>query len=904
MEKRMNSNPASDIRPFRRAQGERMNLKTPSLTILALAATLMLADSPAQGANLLVNPGFEGNSGHVVPAGWTRFEPPTAQHFGVPPLGNFWIEGNVPAHSGTLYWKQWGAAYQQSPTNNAAGIYQEFSSAPGSIFQAGGWFYTRGTDVLGADCYVWAEVAFLGASSNVLALYKSDNFAANVGTDAWFHYPVTSVCDLSSPVSIGDPYFTTYAVTGSVNQLVAPLGTAKVRYRYAYLQAGQQGGSAYLDDAILDQVSGPIPPVISSVFPLNMIFVNPGDGITFNVSSPSGFTINDSSIQLIVNGVDVSDSLTITGSTSNKNVAYQGLQSNQTYTASITVTDAFNFTASANTYFETTWVGIEPITYLWEAEDFDFDNGMYINNPELCTTNGNANCYFGKVGVEGVDEHDIGGSGSHQYRPDDLMGTAVSGDYLRKNLFVAGTLDYKIDPFQGGEWLNYTRDWPNSTNWVIARLATEVGFSGTLTLSKVNPDTSTTDLGNFTITSGRGWSTFDNVYLKDTNGFLVNVVLNGKETLRITSGGNLLPGFFMLVPAIVDLPRLGNLYPTGQRPFEQTNTLSFTVTTEGATFPAGAIKVYLDGSDVTSALVIAGSASRNHVVYPGLLPNAVHTAIITVTNSLNHGISVTNRFDTFTQDNYMVEAEDFDFDGGQYAPSWFPEAYLGLGATTNIDFQHSPFLEEAFAYRAAGIPEDKTRDSLRDAFINVGAFDYDLTWFGNGDWANYTRIYPTGSFYVYGRFSGLGGYSMYLDQVVSGAGTTNQTTTRLGRWGIVGRGYSIYDWVPLTDEGLAAPVVVKLNGLNTLRIATTGNSNPNYFMLVPTSGITLTTGRSGGNVVISFPTQSGVIYRVFYRDSLAAVNWSLLTSVVGDGTVKTASDPVTATGRFYKVTAP
>lgn len=252
----------------------------------------------------------------------------------------------------------------------------------------------------------------------------------------------------------------------------------------------------------------------------------------------------------------------------------------------------------------------------------------------------------------------------------------------------------------------------------------------------------------------------------------------------------------------------------------------------------------------------------------------------------------------------MVEAEDFDYDGGQFVADWYPEAYLGLGATTNIDFQHSPFQDEAFAYRFAGIPQDLTHDFLRDAFVNVGAFDYDLTWFGNGDWANYTRVYPTGNFYVYGRFSGLGGYSMYLDQVISGAGTTSQTTTRLGRWGIVGRGYNIYDWVPLTDEGLAAPVLVKLNGLATLRIATTGNSNPNYFMLVPASGINLTATRSGNNVVISFPTQAGVIYRVFYREDLTAGSWSLLTTVLGDGTVKTASDPATAAGRFYKVTAP
>ncbi len=900
MEKLTNSNSVPDNLVFPRGPSEDIKLKTSTLRILVLAAALLLAGSPAQGANLLVNPGFEANSGHVVPTGWTYFSPPPPPNY----FGNYWVEQGSRAHSGSLYWKQWGALYLSAPTNNVAGIYQEFSSAPGSRYQANGWFYTFSGDTLGADCFVWVEVSFLGASSNLLALYKSDDFYASAGTDTWFQYHVTNACDVSVPVSIGDPYFTTYAVTGSVSQLVAPLGTTKVVYRFAYAQAGNQGGSAYFDDAVLDQVSGPIPPVISSVLPLNMIFVNPSDGITFNVSSPSGFTINDSDIQLVVNDADVSSSLMITGSASNKNVAYYGLQSNQTYRASIAVTDAFDFTDSADTYFETTWVGIEPVAYLWEAEDFDFDGGMYINNPELCTTNGNPNCYFGKVGVEGVDEHSLGLGSSHLYRPDDPMATGVAGDYLRKNLFVAGRRDYRIDPFIASEWLNYTRDWPHSTNWVVGRLATGEGLSGTLTLSKVNPDTSTTDLGTFTITSGRGWSTFDNVYLKDTNGFLVNVVLNGKETLRVTSGGNLLPNFFMLVPAIVDLPRLSELYPSGQRPFEYTNTLSFTVTTEGATFPAGGIKVNLNGSDVTSSLVITGSASSNHVVYPGLLPNAIHTAIITVTNSLGNGISMTNRFDTFSQDNFMVEAEDFDYDGGQFVADWYPEAYLGLGATTNIDFQHSPFLDEAFAYRSAGIPEDLTRDSLRDAFINVGAFDYDLTWFGNGDWANYTRIYPTGSFYVYGRFSGLGGYSMYLDQVISGAGTTSQTTTRLGRWGIVGRGYNLYDWVPLTDEGLTAPVLVKLNGLATLRIATTGNSNPNYFMLVPASGINLTAGRSGNNVVISFPTQAGVIYRVFYRDNLATGNWSLLTTVLGDGTIKTASDPATSAGRFYKVSAP
>jgi hypothetical protein len=427
-------------------------------------------------------------------------------------------------------------------------------------------------------------------------------------------------------------------------------------------------------------------------------------------------------------------------------------------------------------------------------------------------------------------------------------------------------------------------------------------------------DSTTTDLGTFKIANGRGWSTFDNVYLKDTNGFLATVILNGKETLRVTSGGNLLPGFFMLVAAQVDLPQLSNLYPTGTHPFEYTNALSFTVTTTGASFPAGGIKVNLDGSDVSSGLLITGPASTKTVVYPGLLPNAMHTAIITATNSLSHGIRLTNTFDTFSQTNYMVEAEDFDYDGGQYvsANDWYPAAYETLGATTNIDFQHSPIEGEQFAYRSDGIPESLIPQQpyeieKRQKFVDVGAPDYQLDWFGSGDWANYSGVYPTGNFYVYVRSAGLLDKSclMYLDQIISGAGTTNQVTKRLGQWGVLGRGQQTFAWVPLTDAGLVAPVAVKLGGTNTLRISTpTGLCYPNYFMLVPATGIALTAGRSGNNAVISFPTQPGVIYRVFYRDDLTAGNWALLTTVVGDGTVKPVSDPATAIGRFYKVVAP
>jgi hypothetical protein len=871
---------------------------------LALAAVLALAANPAQAVtNILVNPCFGENNGNKVPTGWTYFDDPT-----VPTATrDYWVEGNeaIP-NCGTLYWKEWGAGYFPPPTNNVAGIYQEFGSSPGSVYQAGGWFYTSSKDTLGSGNYVWVDVSFLDAGGNLLALYTSGDFSASVGTDAWFQYEVTNACNLSSPVSTGDPYFTNYAVSGPVTQLVAPAGTSTVRYRFAYLQAGKAGGSCYFDEAALNQLSGLSAPAISSIYPQNLIYFPPSNGFSFNVSSPSGSTINNSGIHLSLNGVDVSGSLAISGSSSNKAVSYQGLQSNMTYNASITVTDVYSLSASASTYFETTWVGIPPVIYLWEAEDFDFTNGMFIDFPDLCNAIGDNNCYYGKVGTVNVDESGSSTDTSHLYRPDDQMNIDISGDYFRANLFLADRTDYEINPFIYGEWVNYTRNFSNGTYWVIGRLATDINLAGSLTVSEVNAG-ATTELGTFKITNGLGWTTFENVFLLDTNGNKANVTLNGATTLQVTSGGNLLPTFFALVAAQVDLPILTGLYPDGAHPLEYATNLTFNVTTDGATFPANGIKVNLDGFDVSSALVLSGSPSDETVVYPDLLPNAIHTVIITATNSLGHGVAVTRQFDTFDPNNIMVEASDFDYNGGQYISSnnWYPNAYFTLTATTNIDFQHSTISGEQYPYRPDGIPQEQGQDYLTPTFVNYGGIEYDLGWFGPGDWANYTRDYPAGNYFVYVRTAGLGAYSMYLEKVVSGAGTTNQTVTKLGDWNSVGVNNVTYAWVPLTDDGLVAPVLVNLNGVETLRLTTTtGDCYPNYFMLVPASGVKLSAAKSGANVVVSFPSQTGVVYRVFSRNTLDSGNWNLVTSVLGTGGVVPVNVPSAPAAQFYTVVAP
>jgi hypothetical protein len=385
------------------------------------------------------------------------------------------------------------------------------------------------------------------------------------------------------------------------------------------------------------------------------------------------------------------------------------------------------------------------------------------------------------------------------------------------------------------------------------------------------------------------------------------VTLNGKTTLQVISGGNLLPTFFALVEATTDLPILSGIYPDGTHPFEYTNALAFTVTSDGATFPTNSIQVTLDGFNVSSALVFSGSPSNQTVVYPDLLPNAIHTAIISATNSLGHGILITNDFDTFSTNNFVAEASDFDFGGGQYIAQadWYPNAYSGYDATTNIDYQHTTLGCEQYPYRPNGISQQQGYDYLTPLFVSYGAIDYDLGCFGPGDWANYTRSYPAGTYFVYMRSAGFGPYSMYLEQVVSGAGTTNQAVARLGDWGAVGINDVTHAWVPLTDDGLAAPVVVSLNGVETLRITTTtGDCYPNYFMLVPTSGIEMSASKQGANAVIAFPTQSGVVYRVFFRNDLTSGSWQLQSSVLGNGTVESVNIPAASAAQFYEVVAP
>jgi hypothetical protein len=333
---------------------------------------------------------------------------------------------------------------------------------------------------------------------------------------------------------------------------------------------------------------------------------------------------------------------------------------------------------------------------------------------------------------------------------------------------------------------------------------------------------------------------------------------------------------------------------------------SFMVTaTTGTTVNNSGIHLSLNGADVTSGLHFSG-AGPIIASYPNLVSNAIYTAVIAVTNTAGAGVARTVHFDTIRMDNFYVKIEDFDYNGGEWDTAGNglnPFGYYqNTTAISNIDFSH-PGTGGLHPFRTPGLATETTSDiPLPGYFVNS---DYDVGNFDAGDWGNFTRNYPAGKYFVYGRLAGGGGnLTAYLDRVTSGFGTTAQTTQRLGTWRANTGGWQSWAWVPLMDANLTTPVTVTLGGTNTLRVTSGGNVNANYFMLVPVQGIALSAAKSGSNIVISFPTQAGAIYRVFYGTSLTSGIWTLVSTVPGDGTVKSVSDPATGAPRFYKVTSP
>ncbi len=673
---------------------------------------------------------------------------------------------------------------------------------------------------------------------------------------------------------------------------------------------------------------------------------NATNKLTFTATSPAS-PINANGVQLVLNGVDISSHLIITGAGSdNISAAYTNLALNMNYAGTITVSNTAGGTISSPVRFDT----FSASYFTWEGEDFDFSGGQFIDNPVVSTNN--VNSYYNTVGVSNIDEYvpNYANTQPHGWRTNDLVATDVSGDTARPQFITAGVADYSVGFFNPGNWLDYTKTFPAGTYNLYARLANGNGGLANATLAQVTQGHGTTTqttniLGIFQFTS-RGWSSYDFIPLTDGQGNTVAVQLNGQETLQLTSGplgGGVNVNFFMLAPGSNTPPAIVNVYPNGAQPFQATNQLTFGVSSSISTVNHANVHVRLNGSDVSSQVTYSGPSTNLQASLS--LPNQGYYALtVTATDAAGNSNTFTGTFDNFTQSNLMIEADEYDFNGGQFIPDPISESatnYGGQGSYytwPNFDPNNLNFAVEGIDYTTANtntgetflfryddaVGTQITSDFLRNKFINTGQvsslgeplgatnMDFNVGWWNPGTWLNYTRVFPTNNYYVYGRLAGGVPYTgTTLSQVTAGQGTDTQTTQVLGSFSDPSaNGFQSWHWVPLVNNG--TNVIVTLGGTNTIQAtagpgAAAGNVNAHFYMFVPAvSGpLVFSVGESvsGNTISITVPTLNGHSYTVLYSPSLSPANWQTLTSFGGDGTVHTATDSATGAQRFYKVMA-
>jgi hypothetical protein len=815
-------------------------------------------------------------------------------------------------------------------------------------YNPGGEFYFS-YDVAPASLNTWANYTrtIPAGTYAIFARVASVSSSANVGkislvADATI--PSQSVTDVGTfnTAPTGTGFFVWRPVTNSLGALAQFTSTgAPMTLRYTTTTADQN----YVEFFMLIPVPfveppPPLtnPPTILNVFPDGSLQFQT-NLLTFGVSSTVAVdSVNGISVTLngtsLVTGANTSQEFTngnglvLTGSSTNWSVSLP-LATNMLYSGTI---NAVNTNGAGSSYSLANFDTIVP-AYTFEAADWNYNSGQYIDNPQT-------NAYLGiTTAVPGVDYVFNGGSGSDAYARGGISTEPLrSGDVGRpdrnnKTYNPGGEFyfSYDVAPASLNTWANYTRTIPAGTYNMFVRVS---GFSAT-TAGKISlVDDATTsnqnllDLGTFrTLPTGAsyfGWRPVTN-----SLGALAQFTSTGAPmTLRyttMTADLNYVE-FFMLIPtdpAPPAAPSLSNFNPppsdttSGGMFSGNISQFSFNAQTSVG-FGAGGIQVVLNGSNVTSGLSFVASTNTffGVITYAvtGLMPsNSLNTAIVTMTDSVGTTVS-TNKFDSFIPSLYMVEAEDFDYNSGQFFDSGI-NAYDSLGFVVGVDAQGTSASNGAYRPDSSGnsVAIEYGGDTSRSGHSPDYAVGSNL----GGNWANYTRTYPAGTYNVYMRAASPTPYTgddAKLSLVTAGVGTSSQTVADLG---VFPRTYSPdwdkFDWTPLVDSNGDLVKVPFTGTTNTLRVTSiNGAYNANFYLFVPTTPAALVVNPptitspqfSDGSLIFAFLSQSGVNYQMLCKTNLTDAVWTPVGAVIpGTGLTITVTNATDAATGFYRLQA-
>jgi beta-glucanase (GH16 family) len=177
----------------------------------------------ACGGNALTNPGLEFSglaNWKLYGAGFNTL------------LAN--TTNSLPIHSGSNAFKVFG---QFTGGENYSGMYQDIPSVPGRNYGGNGWAITPSGDQIAVANSAWLEVSFRDLSSNVLSLYRSAVVDPTSAPGTWLNLAITNQFNP-----------TTFALIGTATNLIAPSGTAFVRYQILFRQPASANGSVLFDD--------------------------------------------------------------------------------------------------------------------------------------------------------------------------------------------------------------------------------------------------------------------------------------------------------------------------------------------------------------------------------------------------------------------------------------------------------------------------------------------------------------------------------------------------------------------------------------------------------------------------------------------------------------------------------
>lgn len=359
-------------------------------------------------------------------------------------------------------------------------------------------------------------------------------------------------------------------------------GTADATYDNYY--AGVTDPNAAPAPALAHPIAGT--PQVVSRNPTNRFknFHPATDGISFTVNTFAADEINTAAAKLYLNDVDVSASLAplpANATSASFATATGTLTENTIYSARIEVQDVTGTKRSTNTFwfdtFSDAYLATAPVKTV-EVEDYNQGGGQYLLDPITVSgfdtnglqINGFGDGYFDAVGLEGVDFHDNrttiesdGGFMYNQYRVGDFVGTVQGvfevrdltrtgapsfyddggpnkgNDHTRLKYETLGVREYQVVRTEVGEWLNYTRVFPNTNYHVYLRVGS-FGAS-TVSLDRVTsdpalPEQTTSPLGTFAVPNQIMHGHFRYQPLL-SDGVPAVVNLAGTNTIRLTMGG-------------------------------------------------------------------------------------------------------------------------------------------------------------------------------------------------------------------------------------------------------------------------------------------------------------------------------------------------------------------------------